>query len=774
MKNPKFIPEFKDIPTSRQKMPELPLEERKLNFNEVELGFSEEMARKEASRCLSCRRCIGCGLCLAECDPQAIIYDEKEEEVVLQADAVIVAEEGVRADVSRKKELGYRDCSNVITGLEFERLVSPTGPFGGLLVRPSDGDLPRKIAFVQCVGSRDEYAGANYCSTYCCSRTLTQIERARQILGGDFTATVFHKGMRPFGKEGEIALRELSGKKWAKFINATVTSISEDRTSGEVTVRYEEDGKEKEEKFDLVVLATGIAPTKDYKRYARKAGWDANQFGFVNSDFQHLLGKPSQVLFAGEPFGPTICAQSLRDAIAAVGMLGVEFTPPQAKGKAAGERVVFCVCEYGLRLSGKTIEDIPTDGIQIEITAPFLCYQKGREEIARRMENAKGIVVIGCHGGTHEEMFEAMFNLPPGSVQIVSVTNGRIDAEDLRSAVERIGVAERLPRKIEKFSVAVVGGGIAGLAAAREIARKGGEVFVIEKTDTIGGYLNQIGSDEETANAIQSFKEEILNAPPIKVLTNSSVKSLSRQDQRFRLCIDSAGSEKTLDVDIVLLATGARETSVDTYPLGRNEKVMSQRAFEQAILEGKNLGKRIVMIQCVGGRDNKHRYCSFYCCEQAIRNALQYKQVKDGVEVTILHRGIRVFGFGEALYTQAQEKGITFLEVAEQPEITQSGSALKVTYKAADGAQSEISCDKVVLSLAHSMEEMQEVAKTIGVEVGEHGFFETPDPVLHPFNTTQAGIFVCGFARTPMNPQQAFIDGVAAASAIEAYLLKGS
>ena len=202
MKKSKFITDFKDIPAPRQKMPELPLEERQRNFKEVELGFTEEIAVKEAKRCLSCRRCIGCGLCLAECDQKAIEYDQSPETTKLKVDAIILAPGFAEFDPNRNKELGYGKCFNVITSIEFERILSPTGPYGGVMMRPFDGEIPKRIAFVQCVGSREEMLGANFCSNLCCMQSLKEALTARER-NPELEVKIFHRGIRPFGKGSE-------------------------------------------------------------------------------------------------------------------------------------------------------------------------------------------------------------------------------------------------------------------------------------------------------------------------------------------------------------------------------------------------------------------------------------------------------------------------------------------------------------------------------------------------------------------------------------------
>ena len=202
MKKDKFITDFDDIPCLRQKMPHLSLDDRKLSFDEVELGFIEEIARKEVTRCLSCRRCIGCGLCLAECDQQAIIYDQTSQNKSIEVDSIVMATGAESFDARRKPEFGYSKFPNVVTNIELERILNANGPFGGILMRPSDGDIPKKIAFIQCVGSRDESIGVSYCSNICCTTALKQAMTAMDKIE-NLEVTIFYTDIRPFSKNSE-------------------------------------------------------------------------------------------------------------------------------------------------------------------------------------------------------------------------------------------------------------------------------------------------------------------------------------------------------------------------------------------------------------------------------------------------------------------------------------------------------------------------------------------------------------------------------------------
>jgi ferredoxin len=463
MKKPKYIPEFPDIPSPRQKMPELPVADREGNFEEVELGLTEDMVLKEAARCLSCRRCIGCGLCLAECDPEAIIYDEAGGKVELQADAVIFTSDGQTFDAGRKKELGYRASANVITSFEFERLASPTGPFGGFLLRPFDGDVPRSLAFIQCVGSREEGIGANYCSVECCSRTLTQARRAKELLG-DVAVRIFHRGMRPIGKRSELELEGLRGEKWVEFTECAVTGVVEDADSGTVTIAYEHDGKQAEAGFDLVVLAVGVQAMRPFKRFARTAGMQTNKFGFVERKIGSLIASAGGAAFAGAITGPTSAGQSISDAFAAASRSLSSCTHEESAGRGTfGGAPVVYACEYGLELAGKDgdlTDKLKEGGYELAGLYPFLCYMDGRKAMAEKLGDASGLIILGCHAGICEDLFARAAGLPTG--RIVILGSNDLDGDPgkyMDAARERLASADSKPRLEKPRRVAVVGGG---------------------------------------------------------------------------------------------------------------------------------------------------------------------------------------------------------------------------------------------------------------------------------------------------------------------------
>jgi heterodisulfide reductase subunit A-like polyferredoxin len=769
MKKPKYIPEFEDIPSPRAKQRELPVGDRHLNFEEVELGLAEDQVIAEASRCLSCRRCVGCGLCLAECDDCAIVYEEKSTRMTLEADAIIYAADGDWYNPRSKRDLGYENSANVITSIEFERLASAIGPFGGVILRPFDGEVPRRIAFIQCVGSREEGIGANFCSTVCCSRTLSQAARAREVIG-DAEVTVIHRGLRPVGKDGERILTGLMAEDWAEFIAGDAESVTEDPETGNLTVKFATADGETEREFDLVVLATGARAKREFGSVARRAGLGTNRYKFVDLKPGKMVAPGGGVYFAGAAFGPATEERGVIEAMAAASraLAGINTGGARETQAAGGKQVVFA-CHYGLGLFGGDTTSADVEGV-----FPFLCYKRGREAMAEKVAAGDRLVVLGCHAGTHESLFESILGLPPGGVTIVGKADIEKAENDLTNAISVASEREAaVSTPAKASSAAVLGGGVAGLAAATELARRGVSVVLVEKGEKLGSFLEGAGDDDDERAAVEAFLKAIDDSDKIKVMTSATLESLDRKDGGFSLGIKTGKGSETVEAASIIIATGAGEHKPEGLLYGESDKVMSQKEFRSKVEGGETGYKKVVMLQCVGARDKAHPYCSRFCCNEAVENALHYLTANPDAKITVLHRGIRVYGFEEDNFTDAIEKGVEFVQI--EGDLGVDGAAgLKVSAKGADGKAITLKPDVFVLSLAHSHDGANtELAGITGAELDDLKFFKVPTPLERPMNTTEAGVFVCGFARAPVTIAEAYNEGAAAAGAACKYIEHG-
>ncbi len=266
---------------ARQVIPPLPLEKRVGSFQEVAIGFTEEMALKEAERCLNCGGCSLCLECEKVCEPEAIIHDQKQEIIDLNVGAIIVSTGFVPFDPSNIKEYGYGKYKNVLTSLELERLLSASGPTDGNLVRPSDNKTPQRIGFIQCVGSRSLKDYYPYCSSVCCMYATKEAALIKEH-GRETEVSIFYTDIRAFGK-GFREFVNRAKKEWGiEYFRAKPSEIREDPKTLDLSINYEDTltGEMRSVQVNLVVLCTALVPTPENKGLSETLGIRVDEYGF--------------------------------------------------------------------------------------------------------------------------------------------------------------------------------------------------------------------------------------------------------------------------------------------------------------------------------------------------------------------------------------------------------------------------------------------------------------------------------------------------------------
>jgi len=786
MKKSKFITDFKDIPTPRQKMPELPLDERQLNFKEVELGFSEEIAVREAKRCLSCRRCIGCGLCLAECDQKAIEYDQSPETMKLKVDAIILAPGFDEFDPNRKKELGYGKCFNVITSIEFERILSPTGPYGGVMMRPFDGEIPKRIAFIQCVGSREEMLGANFCSNLCCMQSLKEAQTACERIP-ELEVKIFHKGIRPFGKGSEGYYQKTLEQEKIEFVGAEVTGLEENSGTGNVTLSYSNNGQASKEEFELVVLAVGLHSSDSARSLSRSTRIRLNKYGFGStSSLSPVESTEPGIFMAGGFNAPTDLSGAVTQGSAAAGKVAGMLSskrgeiPTQVKEltqAAEASRIGVFFCQYGSR-SGKKIDlqrlkKVAGSLPQVEYVGEslFFCLKFGREEIAKTIADNKlnGVIIAPCYPATHTALFE---NITGGAkVEVIALGslshNG--DEAEIKETFE-IAIANlKSPREVEVKPVApvalIIGGGLSGMTAAIDIAKQGFEVHLLEKEKELGGWFRdkEYLLGEGLQERFQSLLAGVGENEKIQIHLNSKLANVDGEPGGFKSTISENGKKTTVESGVIIVATGAEEYRPGEFLYGEDKRVITQTELEERLQKGEVSANNVVMIQCVGSRNDKHPYCSRDCCLRAIENSLKIKNLKPESEIHILHRDIRVYDFAEDVYSEALESGVRFIRMEAEPSV-KNGKDLTVTVGDVDN-QKELRLSPELLVLSTGIvppAENPHLTELLGVSVDSDGFFQEAETKLRPVEFERQGLFLCGLAHSPMSTGE----GVAQATAV--------
>jgi heterodisulfide reductase subunit A len=798
MKKSKFITDFKDIPTPRQKMPELPLEERQQNFKEVELGFTEEMAVREAKRCLSCRRCIGCGLCLAECDQKAIEYEQSPESIKLKVDSIILAPGFEEFDPNRKEELGYSRGFDVVTSIEFERILSPTGPYGGVIMRPFDGEVPKRIAFIQCVGSREEMLGANFCSNLCCMQSLKEALAACERIP-ELEVKIFHKGIRPFGKGSESYYQRALKEERIEFVGAEITAAEEDPESGEVTLSYSHNGQGQKGKFDLVVLAVGLHSSSSATALSRSTRIRLNKYSFGSTTpLSPVESTEPGVFVAGGFNAPTDLSGAVTQASAAAGKVagmlpskrgGIATQVKEVKRAAEASRIGVFFCQYGSR-SGKKLDlekmkKVASSFPEVEYVGEslFLCLKFGRQEITETIAGKKlnGIIIAPCYPQTHTALFKNIAG--EAGVEIIDLEEfSKIEDQAQIKKKFEVALADlKSPKQLQVKPVTpvalVIGGGLAGMTAARDIADQGYEVHLLEKEKALGGWFRDkehlLGQDLQ--ERFESLLAGVSENERIHLHLNSKLVSVEGEIGRFESTVSENGKRSRVESGVIVVATGAEEYRPGEFLYGKSEMVITQTELEGRLQKGELSAQNVVMIQCVGSRNDQHPYCSRDCCRRAIENSLKIKNLKPKTEIYILHRDIRVYDFSEDVYSEALDNGVQFIKVGTDIAVRDEDGVTITALDVDNQKEVRLKPELVVLSTGIvPRAENPDLAAILGVSVDSFGFFQEAEPKFRPVEFEREGIFMCGLASSPTSTGEGVAQATAVAGKSGLALLKGN
>ncbi|HLE16268.1 MAG TPA: FAD-dependent oxidoreductase, partial [Anaerolineales bacterium] len=814
-----------------------PAADRIADFAEVYTGFDEEQARAEAERCLRCGVCSECNQCVYACRAGAIDHTETEKFVDLQVGAVLLTPgvEIMPGDI--RPEYGYGRYPNVVTSLQFERMLSASGPFTGVVQRPSDGAHPRKIAWIQCVGSRDCTTALDgtprgaYCSSVCCMYATKEAVIAKEH-DLRIEPTIFYIDIRSFGKGFEPYIERAQNEHGVRYVRCMISSVKEVPASRNLRLRYVAPGSSGggrptivEEEFDLVVLSVGLRPSAEAQATAKRLGIELNEFGFAEvAPYSPAQTSRPGVFVAGAFAEPKDIPESVVEASCAAAqasaLLGAargtlvrkpEY-PPERQVSDEAERVGVFICHCGINIG--SVVDVP-QVVEFARTLPgvafaehnlYTCSQDTQEKIRQRIEehHLNRVVVASCTPRTHEPLFQDTLRQAGLNPHLFEMANIReqdswvhrsipVTATDKAKQLTAMAIAKarRLhPISRSTFGVdrhaLVIGGGLAGMTAALSIARQGYGVFLVERDAELGGNLRHIrigtAGDADPQQLLRETLVAVQADARIQVLTGSQVVDVSGYTGQYRTRVRQAdGAELELNHGAILVATGGREITPSEYLYGRNPRVVTQRELETQLTKPGFIdglaGRTLVMVQCVGSRDEKHPYCSRICCTQALKNALAIKKQVPSVNVVILYRDMRSYGFREQIYRQARQAGVLFLEYAPEakPEVVETGNRrLRVDVIAQpEGEVIQLKADWVVLSAGIEPEPGNPaLAQLLKVPLNETGFFLEAHVKLRPVDFAAEGIFLAGLAHSPRAIEETIAQAQAAAVRAVALLSK--
>lgn len=743
--------------------------------------------------------CIGCQMCENVCLAKAVKYDDTETEKTIDVGSVILCPGFEEFDPRLKQEYGYGRFPNVISSIQYERILNASGPYQGHVLRPSDGKVPKKIAWIQCVGSRDPKINKPYCSGVCCMYATKEAIMTREHVP-DIESTIFIMDMRAVGKGFEQYYNRAKGEWGIRYIRNRIAEVMEDPATHDTIIRYEsEDGSEKTEVFDLCVLSVGLQISESVKTLADNLGIDLTEDGFAKTDYTNPLQTSRQGIYVAGVFeGPKDIPETVAQAIGAAAKAGadcaegrrtalVEKEYPKEKDVAGEEpRIGVFVCHCGINIANTVdVVDVMNyaknlPNVIIAEHNLYTCSQDTQSLISKMIKenNLNRVVIASCTPRTHEPLFQETLRetgLNPYLVEMANIRehcswiHQQSPAEATQKAKDLVRIAIAKTRMLQPLkraslpvtqSALVIGGGAAGLNAALDIAKNGFPVTVIEKEDKLGGNLNHSYFTNEVGDMqayLKSLIFEVERNKNITVLKSTVLSDLSGSVGNFVPVVKNSKTNETkeLSVGSIIVATGANQHKPKEFLYGKNPKVITQIELEEKIIK-KDLPKdikSIVMIQCVGSRNDEHPYCSRICCSTAMANANLIKEDLPKTEVYVLYRDVRTYGFREHYYNKAREKGVIFSrwDPENQPEVIEKDGKLIVrTHDPVLHGWLEIPADLVVLSAGVEANPDNKVLSTfLKVPTNDEGFFLEAHVKLRPVDFATEGIYLAGMAYHP-------------------------
>jgi len=804
----------------REVMASLPPELSCGCFEEIAKGYTEEQAQREASRCLNCGVCSECMQCVIACQAGAIDHFQKPETTEVEVGAVILSPGFQGFDPCKYESYQYAKYPNVVTSLEFERILSASGPFGGHLVRPSDHKEPAKIAWLQCVGSRD-VKHHSYCSSVCCMYAIKEAVIAKEHAPYDLDAAIFFMDMRTFGKDFEQYYNRAKDEQGVRFIRSRVHTI-DPAADDNLKISYtDEAGEKKSEVFDMVVLSVGLEVSEAAKRLAGTVGVDLNRHDFVATDpLAPVAASRPGVYVCGAMQGPKDIPESVMQASAAAGAVSAslgearwtrtltrKIPEPKPVKPEDQPRIGVFVCNCGINIGG--IINVPAlreyaatlpNVVYVEDNL-FTCSQDTQVTITKVIEeqNLNRMVVAACTPITHEALFrETMMDagLNKYLFEMANIRNqdswvhmkepeaATDKAKDLvRMAVARASLLKPLverPLTVNQRAL-VIGGGVAGLNAALNLADQGFETIVLEKEAELGGNARKIHHTIEGMD-VKAYLDRLINQvrthDKIQVLTEALVVGFSGYKGNFttEVLVGPGMYERKIDHGVTVVATGAHEYQPREFAYGEHHRVMTQLELggllHRSPAEAEKWN-RVVMIQCVGSRNEENPNCSRICCQGAVKYALQLKDLNPEMDVLILYRDMRTYGLLEDYYREARDQGVIFARFDPErvPEIRTADRQLSVTFIDHVLARPiTLPVDAVILSAGARANDTEELASLLKIPRNAAGFFIEAHAKLRPVDFASEGIFLCGMAHSPKLISESIAQAQAAASRAGAFL----
>jgi heterodisulfide reductase subunit A2 len=769
----------------------------------------------DPNSCIRLKKPGACGFCEKVCDAGAIVFDDTEKIHEINVGAVVLSPGFETYDPTDAQVWGYGVFPNVITSMQLERYLAASGPTEGHLVRPSDGKPVHKVAFLQCIGSRDEnLCGNGYCSSVCCMYAIKEAVIAKDHVPG-LSASIFYMDMRTHGKDFDQYMERAKSDSGVRFVRCRVNGVETDGTEGDLRLSYvNDDGRQIEEPYDLVVLSVGLQTPKHVLELAQNAGIKLTADNFAaTSDFSPVQTSQQGIFTCGAFAGPKDIPQCVVEGSAAAASVAELLAParfelstdmefPPEKDVADEEpRVGVFVCHCGSNIAGivdveaveKYAATLP-DVVYVERNL-FSCSQDTQDMITQTIQeqNLNRIVIAACTPRTHEPLFRETLKAAGLNEYLVEMANIRNHNSWVHSSTPKAATAKAndlvrmavakvlLNKSLQPVNVGikqtglVIGGGVAGMTAALNMAEQGFPVHIVERTDTLGGNarnLKHTWSGEHIPTALGKLVKQVSENEKISIHKNAQVTAVEGFVGNFRSTISGPNKSKiVVDHGAGIVATGAEPYVPTEYNYDSIPRVVTAIQFDKLHelneIHVKN-AENLVFIQCVGSREKGNMYCSKVCCTHSVQSAIALKKENPNRNIYILYRDMRTYGQRESLYREARKLGVIFInyELHGKPKVTENGSDIEV--EVMDHVlhrPMKLQADMVILATAiRPMEDSSALGKLYKVPVDGDGFFQEAHAKLKPVDFSTDGMFVAGMAHYPKPVEESVTQALAASA----------
>ena len=761
-----------------------------------------------------------CRICEAVCKNNAIDLNQTPEKVEVNVGAIILSSGLEPFDPKLKEEYRYGQFVNVVTSMDYERLLCATGPYQGEVLRASDMKHPHKIAWLQCVGSRRVTPGENsYCSAVCCTYTQKQVILTKEH-DAEAECTVFHNDIRSYGKDFERFYERTEKLPGVRFFRSYTSIVKENPETKSVTVRYSTpDEGVKEEEFDMVVLSVGLNPPLDVQGLARRFGIELNAHGFCKATPSNPMETTRPGIFVSGAFqGPTDIPESVYTASAAGSQCGElldhrrgdlakeRLYPPERDVSQEEPRVGVFVCHCGANIG--RIVGVPS-AVEYALTLPnvvyaqeqlFSCATNSAQQISdiAKEKGLNRVVVAACSPRTLEPLFRDTMREAGINQYYLDMANIRehcswVHAKEKEEATQkakdiiRMSVARVCRLKpLQEFDLPVnkaalvVGGGIAGMTCALSIANQGHVVHLVEKDGDLGGTARRISHTLEGMD-VQTYLRDLIGKvyrhPSIRVYTDTTIPEATGYVGNFVTKVKSDRGVTEIKHGAAVIAIGADVYKPAEYLYGDDDRVMTNLELEEQIAQGEERvtnAQSLVMIQCVGCRNEDRNYCARICCSHSVKNALKLKEINPKMDIYILFRDMRTYGFSEDYYRDASNKDVKFIryEPQDKPQVEavveEGRPVLRVTVTD-ELLGKKLAIDADVLSLAAAVipsAGSREISQLFKVSLGPDDWFKEAHVKLRPVEFGTDGVFLCGIAHYPKHIHEAINQAYGAAGRV--------